>query len=334
MSDKKKTALEKAYANIQPGSIQLEIARQLGEPINPQLKVPVALSEIADVFEVDPGEKVWRYTGFDSSLDTVLQVDADGDITLVKRTPTGDAELSFTGFNSKLEYVLIDDILAETDNTSVLARRKSSITRAMDKREVYAICTALLNKTGAKLPGVDPHEVSYTSGDDLYDMIIAMKHDVEDYGDNYVLLAGSTVKEKIDTYDKDNAGSFNYNVTLSQKLKELGINVIKMFGTLELTDGGGETQVMNKKKMILVARDSTIAEGKPIKFARRRISPAIAQFMGADVDNAQRALIVDNTPVVNSGTNTLAYGVYGYESVAYTITNPKAIAIADATSVV
>lgn len=315
-------------------NIYMEIAKQIGEPVNPQLPVPVEIEAIADTFTAEPGEKIWRYTAVDSSFDTVLSVDNAGAITVVKRTPTGDAELTFDGYNSKLEYVLIDDILAETDNVQVLGRRKQSITRAMDKRELYAIVTALLAKTAGKLPGVEPHEVAPDSADDLYDVIIAMKHKVEDYGDNFVLLCGTTVKEKIDTYDKDQASSFNYNVTLPLKLKALGIDVLKVFGKVELTDGGGETAIMDSKKAVLIARNSRVAEGKPIKFVRRKIGAEIARLMGADVDKAQRALMVNPTPVIVSGTNTLAYGVYGYESVIFSITNPYAICIADLTSVV
>ena len=91
---------------------------------------------------------------------------------------------------------------------------------------------------------------------------------------------------------------------------------------------------MDTKKAVLIAKNSRIAEGKPIKFVRRKIGAEIAKLMGADVDSAQRALMVNPTPVNVSGTNTLAYGVYGYESVIFTITNPYAICIADLTSIV
>ena len=314
--------------------LDLVISKSVGEPIDPTLPVPVAITEIADVFTAEPGEKIWRYSQFDPNAgDYVRVVAGDGSITTVKRTPTGDAELTFSGLNSKMEYVLIDEILAETDNTSVLARRKRSITRGMDKKEVKNIVDAILAKTAGYLPGVNPHDYTLSTGDDIYDVIIGMKHLVEDYGDNYALLVGSTVKEKIDTYDKDKASSFNYSVTLSAKLKELGITVVKMFGQVETTATGGAENIMDKKKLILVARDSSIAEGKPIKFVRRIINPDIARLMGAEVDSAQRALVVGGTPVNLAGVNTLAYSIYGYESQIFTITNPKALCIADATSI-
>jgi len=324
--------MEKAY---------LEIAKQIGEPIDLSLPVPVALQEVADVFTAEPGEKVWRYTEMDDTGDYIYSVDAThGIINVIKRTPTGDAELTFSGLQSKLEYVLIDTILGETDNTQVLARRKASITRSMDKKEVKLISDALLAKTAGYLPvlhsdgatAINPHEYTVSSGDDLYDCILGMKHLVENYGDNFVLLVGSTVKEKLDTYDKDNVVSFSYRIGIMETLKRLGIKVVKMFGNLQ------GSALFPAKKMVLVARNSTIAEGKPIKFVRRKIGADIAKLMGADVDKAQRAIIVNPTPVQSDASgnmsNTLAYGVFGYESVIFTVTNPKAIAICDATSIV
>jgi len=313
---------------------KLEIAKQIGEPISYQLPVPVEISAIADTFTAEVGEKVWRYSAVDSALDTVLAVDAAGAITLVKRTPTGDAELTFTGFNSKLEYVLLDDILGETDNVQVLGRRKAAITRSMDKRELYAILTAIVNKTASYVPGVNVQEYTVLSGEDIYDVFLGMKHLVENYGDNYAVLAGSTIKEKIDTYDKDNASTFNYNVTLAAKLKELDMDVMKIFGTVELTDAGGETVLLAAKKVVMVARNSRIQEGKPIKFVRRKISADIAKLMGANVDFAQRMLIFREAPLNNAGVETLGYGVYGYESVIFSITNPKAICFSDLSSLI
>ena len=311
----------------------LEIAKLIGEPISLQLPVPVELGMIADSFTAEPGEHVWKYSAMDATADVILAVDANGVITVKKRSPIGDTEISFSGLNSKLEYVLIDAILASPD-TDILSRRKESITRGMDKREIKVILDAILAQTAGYLPGVESIEVTPASGDDLYDTIMAMKHAVEDYGDNYALLCGSGVKEAIDLYDKKQASSFNYNVTLTAKLRELGIEVAKIFGKVSSADNEAEVALLDSAKMILVARNSRIAEGKPIKFVRRLIAPAIAKLMGAEVDKAQRALVVNPTPVNVAGVNTLAYGVYGYESIVFAITNPKAICFADATSVI
>ncbi len=313
--------------------MSLEVAQLIGEPINTQLPVAVELSAIADTFTAEPGEHVWRYQNLDETADVVLVVDANGLITPKKRTPLNDIELTFQGVNSKLEYVLVEDVLNKVD-TNALGRRKESISRAMDKREVKTILDAILTPSNTYFPHneVDNNEVVPVSGDDLYDVIMAMKHKVEDYGDNYVLLVGSAVKEKIDLYSKDNATSFNYDVGLIAKLRELGMDVMKIFGKVSLVDAETEVALLDANKMILVAKNSRIAEGKPIKFVRRKISAEVARMMGASVDNTQRAVIVQPTPVQDSG-NRLAFGVMGYESTIFVITNPKAISVADATLV-
>ncbi len=315
-------------------NLHLEIAKLIGSPINTQLPVAVELSAIADVFTVEPGEHAWRVKDLDETADVVLNIDSNGVITPVKRSPLTDVELTFTGLNSKLEYVLVDEVLNRID-TNALARRKESITRGMDKAEIKIILDALLTPTNATFPynETTPYQVTVDSGDDIYDVVLKAKHGIEDYGDNYVALVGSTVKEKIDTYDKDNASSFNYNITLTARLRELGIDVMKVFGKVSRASNETETSLLDAKTMILVARNSRIAEGKPIKFVRRKISPQIAQQMGVDVDNAQRAVMVHPAPVQvevsGSNQNVYGYAVHGYESIVMCVTNPKAIATAD-----
>lgn len=323
--------------------LHLEIAKLIGEPINIQLPVPMELSLIADTFTAEPGEHVWRYSSLDVTADVMLNVDTNGVITVINRTPLHDVELTFQGLNSKLDYVLVEDILNKVD-TNALARRKAAITRGMDKLELSLILTALVTPSSTYYPSNEvvnagPYALAVTSGNDLYDVILKAKHAIEDYGDKYVMLAGRTVKEKIDTYDKDHATTFRYNVTLTSKLKELGIDVYKIFGQVSTDASASEVQtpLLDAGTFILVAQNSRIAEGKPIKFVRRNISPEIAKQMGAEVDNLQRALIVNPTPVqqVISGTrqSVLAYGVFGYESVIFFIANPLAIYVANCNAI-
>jgi energy-converting hydrogenase Eha subunit A len=326
-------------------NIVLELSKLIGQPINPSLNVPVEMSEIANEDTAEPGEKVFRFDAYDTDADQILDVEADGRITPVARTPIADTQLTFKGLNSQLEYVLVDAVLAGAD-TSVLARKKERISAGMDKLELRMILNAINDgKTPGMVGGTHSLEdsvqsPSLASGDDLYDVILKMKHKVEDFGDDFAFLVGSTIKEKIDTFDKDYVGSFQYNVTLSAKLKELGINVTKIFGTVKWTsyttglhnigsggyaDDSSATALLGATKAILVARNSRISKGKPIVFVRRKINAEIAKLMGAEVDKAQRALIVNPTPVNVAGVNTLAYGVFGYESIIWAILNPYAI---------
>jgi len=336
----------------------LEIAKLIGEPINTQLPVPVEISLIADTFTAEPGEHVWRYSSLDETADVALDVNVNGTITVIQRTPLHDVELFFKGLNSKLDYVLVEDILNKVD-TNALARRKAAIARGMDKTELMLILNAIQTPSasvtgynngsnsgtnGSVYPSNQesnggPFAVAVASGDDLYEVILKAKHGIEDYADEYVLLAGRTVKEKIDTYDRDHAATFHYNVTLTAKLKELGIEVYKIFGQVSYDSPSAENQVqlLSPTTFILVGRNSRIAEGKPIKFVRRIISADIAKQMGAEVDNLQRAVMVNPVPVqtVVSGTrqSVLAYAVYGYESIIFFISNPLAIYVANCSAI-
>ncbi len=332
----------------------LELAKIIGEPINIQLPIPMELSLIADTFTAEPGEHVWRYSSLDEYADVTLDVNTNGVITVIQRTPLHDVELTFKGLNSKLDYVLVEDILNKVD-TNALARRKAAIARGMDKTELMLILNAIQTPSAVVtgynsalnsplypsnyLQNAGPYAVPVASGDDLYDVILKAKHGIEDYADDFVLLAGRTVKEKIDTYDKDHVETFRYNVTLTAKLKELGIEVYKIFGQVSYDSPSAENQtpLLSPTTFILVGRNSRIAEGKPIKFVRRNISPDIAKQMGAEVDNLQRALIVNPVPVqqviAGARQSVLAYAIYGYESVIFFISNPLAIYVANCSAI-
>lgn len=304
-------------------NLAVEIAKYIGQPIDPNLALPFGLGEICEFEVVDPGEKVYTYNTEDSNVDDVYTVDSNGAITTHKVSPVAPAELTFAHLNSKLEYVLVSDVMDAPDQNA-LGRKKAAITRAMDKEEAKRVFNACL--------ALSTQEVAQASGEDLYDLVIGLKHKVEDYGDNYVLLVGSAVKEAIDTYEKDNADNFNYNVSLKKFLADASINVIKVVGNVKL-DGGSSAPILATNKLILVARNSFLAQGKPCLFVRRRINPEIAKGMGVEPDAAQRAVVVSQTPSVLYGTSeTLGYGVLGYESIIQAILNKRAIAWATYTA--
>lgn len=307
--------------------LNLELSKTIGEPIDQNFPVPMNLARIADVDTANPGEKVYNFSQLDEEVDEILQVESDGRVGVIKVDPATDTLVTFQGLNSRLKYVLVDEILSGASgqgnpDLGVLARKKEAITRGMDKLEFYRVTKAIMDASAIAT-------ITPTSAQDLYDVILASKHALENYGDGFILMAGTNVKEAIDLYDKRNADNYNYNVTLPAKLRELGIEVVKIFGQVKrgTLDTQETVQMLDANKFILVATNSTQTEGKPIHFVRRRISADIAKLMGANVDSAQRALFVTPFPVNIGGSNpnTLAYGVYGYESIVEVIKNPKAI---------
>jgi len=111
----------------------VEIARLIGQPIDPNQKVPVAIAEICNVETAEPGEIVKTFEASDANADDIYVI---GDSTLVKHVvdPVTPVTLTFSGLKSKLEYVLVDTVLGLEDQDA-LARKKASITRSMDKEE-------------------------------------------------------------------------------------------------------------------------------------------------------------------------------------------------------
>lgn len=313
---------------------ELNIARLIGEPINYQKPVPITIEKIADIQEpAKAGEHVWVYSDVDTAKDVILDIDADSKIKVVKRDPLSDTELTFKTFNSKIERVNVSAVLGSPDY-QILGNRKKAILRGMDKREEKMILDGVINGTLETPDSVPIPDKSPSSGtsDDIYDVVKDMKHELEDEGNQFVLLAGTSAYNKIDDYDKENASSFNYNVQIRQTaLKDIELH--KVFGKVVTADGGDEQRLLDSNYLILIALNTRVGEGKPIKFIRRRINPNIAELMGADVDSAQRAVIVDKTPVVVSGTNYASFGVYGLESLVACITNPKAICVADCSAI-
>jgi hypothetical protein len=299
-----------------------QIGKIIGQPIDPNLPVPQVLAEIADVENAQPGEEVKKYYLEDTNGgDSVYSVDSTGAITLFKVTPQTPAVIPFSTIQSRGERVHLDDILNSPDQ-SVMPRRKASITRAMDSlitKQALDLILALDGQSGR------PNQEVAVSGD-LYDTIMAMKHRVEDYGDNYILLVGSAVNEAADVYDKVNALNFNYRIGLFETLKQYGIQKVKIPAGVQFElDGGSPTRVLAADKLILVARNSTITTGKPLVHVRRIISPAIAQMAGLEVENAVRASYAVPLPVNVSGVNTLAYMVGAVEQRVATLLNYRAV---------
>jgi len=301
----------------------LEIAKLIGDPIDPNLPAPVELQKVANLEVAEPGEHVYVYDGEDQDVDEVYQINANGTVNTVQATLLGDVELNFTGYNTPLKYIRVDQILNSPDQGK-LGRIKGSLTRSFDKLEVNALIRGIMNAIAVE-------EVVGQTGEDIYDVLAKTIAKIENYGDQYVLLAGSKVVQTIDLFSKVKAGTFNYKVSVKDYLKSKGVEVVKVFGQVK-TDAG-VVELMEDDKAILVAKNSRIANGKPIVFVRRKFGN-IASDMGADLDaQKQRAIVFTQAPMQTTNTNTMAYGLFGVEQVVLAILNPRVIKKIDCSAV-
>ena len=301
----------------------IERAYQLiNEPIDPNLRCPVELVDIVNYREAEAGETVEYFASpaQDRAADEIYSADAAGTITYHKVPLKSVLALTFTGLQSKLETVLVDEILNSKDQTA-LAQKKDAIIRAMDCEEARLALNLCL--------AVASQEITKESGEDLLDVIIKMKQKVSDYATDYVLLVASDVMDAIEKYDKENVTNFNYKMSIMEEIAKLGIKkVVKVLGNSGFA--GGDTPVLAAGKAILVGRNSNIAKGRPIHFSRRKFAGEVAKLAGAE-EGAVRLVSVVETPIVINAenANTLGYGVFGYESKTLVLTNYRAVAWTD-----
>jgi len=300
----------------------IEIAKVIGQPIDSNIPVPLELTEICDIESAEFGEDVYYFAAYDDNVDTVYTAGDSGEVTSNRKSPTGATSLPLIGYQSDLAYVTIQEFQDAKDQ-SALARKKAAITRSMDKLDVKRLLDLILGISGQK--------VTCISGEDLYDGILKMVNKVVDYGDNFILLVGSTVWEKINSYDKDNADNFHYRVGMKELLAANGIKIVKVTGSTVTLDSGSALPVLAATKAIMVARDSKInVGGKPCLFVRRKINPEVATLLGIEPDKAERLITtLGGLQVINAGKNILGYGVVGYECCVEAVTNFKAISWSD-----
>ena len=305
----------------------LEIAKVIGQPIDSSLPVPAVIGEICDFDLAEYGDDVYYFAAYDDNAEIIYTAADAGEVTSAKKSPSGVTVLPLVGLQSNLAYVTLEEMQKVTSSVgnkdfTALARKKASITRSMDNYEVRKVLDLLL--------AITQQEVELATADDIYSGIMKMAHKVIDYGDNFVLLCGSTVWEAINSYDRDHVGSFNFRLGIREMCKDFGITIVKVVGNAALDTTTDARAVLSVTKAILVARNSTLVAGKPCIFVRRKIDPAFATQLGIPVDEAQRIVTtIGGLSVVNNSKNILGYGVVGYESIAVACTNYKAIAWCD-----
>ena len=300
----------------------IELAEKILAPvIDPALPVGEELAAIADYDTAKQGEFVYKYTSEDTTGDVLLTIDGDGTVTPVKRSPKAPTLVSFTGYQTPLDYVLIEEILPTPDQAT-LARRKDSHVRALDKKELKNAIDLILSASA--------QEVVQGSADDIYMVIEAMIAKVEAYGTDGVLLVGTDVFRAIRKYDRANVDTFHYKVSIKELLSDSGIELMKIAQEATVSiDGGSQTAVLAADKAVLVMRNSKINEGKPLSFVRRQIDAATAAKMGIEVDNAYRASAVQQMPVPKGdGSIVAGYGIWMYESIVCVLKSSRLVCFA------
>jgi len=303
----------------------LEIARTVGEPVDPRKPFPTIVSEVCTVDFADPDEFLYHFDVLEDT-EKVLNISASGEITQENVTPDTPVLLSFTDLATPEYYVKVIDLASAKER--VLARKVATINRALNSHEEYLVIS-LLN-TAASNTG---NEITLRSGyvrfifPDLVDMI----DQVQDYGDGFLLIEGTQIAKDIRLWDWDD----NKFHSPQEALRELGVRQVRMPTTMNYeyaSDGsaGGLTaqDVLASTTAYLVA--TSAENGKPGLFVRKRISEMEVlggAFNTQSGERPQRLVFVSPNPVtvVSGSTRFLAVGLTGYEQITTAISNQNAV---------
>ncbi len=296
----------------------LEIARIVGEPLDPRKPYPNLVSAICQTDTADPDEYVYY---FDVLLETdkVHTITSTGQLTTVNVSPDTPTLFTFIDLASPEYWVKITDLAKSKEAT--LARKLRTIDRALNMEESRYLISLAATAAGT---ASNQNTLESGAGSFNYKSLISMIEDVIDYGDNYALLVGSAVDKDIKLWDWTD----NKNASMIDAFKSLGLEKIRVTGSFTL-DTTSNTAILASTKAYLVAKDTVV--GNPFLFVRKNLNDI--DLLGAAIkqtgERPQRLVFASPNPVSidvsGNSVRYLAVGLTGYEEIVCACINPYAI---------
>lgn len=292
-----------------------EIARIIGEPVDPKKPYPEVVSLVCETDTADPSEYVYYFDVL-AETDIVYIITASGEITQNNVTPDTPAALTFIDVASPEYYVKLIDLASAKERT--LARKVKTINRSLNAWETYKVIQLI----DAAVPAGNKIGLGSGATRFNYERLVTMIDSITDYADSYVLLLGSAVDKEIKLWDWND----NKYTSLATALKDLNVTIVRVFGSV--TIDGAATDIMPSTYAYLVGINTQI--GKPIIFVRKKLSD-IDLLGGAIYENGdkpERLVFVSPNPIhaTTGTTRYLAVGITGFEEVAAAVVNPYALA--------
>jgi len=294
----------------------LEIARIIGEPKDPRKPYPDIVKEICELDKSAPNEYLYHYDVL-LETDKVYTTVASG-VTQVAVSVDTPALLTFIDRATPEYYAKLTDLANSKERT--LARKNKTISRTLDAYEIYYLLQAVDSAATAQ-----GNTVTLDSGTDHYTFknLIDQIEQVVDYGDKYVLIAGSLIDKDIKLWNWTD----NKNQSILDAFKELNVGVKRTKGNITLD--GSVTAILATNTAYLVAEETAI--GKPCLFVRKQLNEI--EGVGGIITNndenelPERLVFVSPNPVSVGTNNTryLAVGLTGYENIVTAVGNAYGI---------
>lgn len=294
----------------------LEIARIIGEPLDPRKPYTDIVSMVCETDSADPDEYLYYHQVLNET-NQVYTITANGNVTTLNVSPQDPTAFTFIDVATNEFYVKITDLAKAKE--SVLQRKLKTIDISLNMYEnkyIFDLASASTATSG--------FANTLTSGQMRfsYNDLITLLENVIDYGDNYALFVGSTIDKDMMLWNWND----NKFQSLSEAFKDLGITKVRM-GVGNLTiDNNAAARQLSAVTAYLVANSTVM--GKPFLFVRKRLSDI--DLLGAAIkqngEKPERLVFVSPNPITVAGGNRfLAVGLTGYEEIVAACVNPYAI---------
>jgi len=306
----------------------LEVARIIGQPLDPRKPYPEIVNECCETDTAQPDEYLYY---FDVLVETekVYVITSTGAVTQEYVTLDTPAQLSFVDLASPEYYIKLTDYASRKED--VIARKKKTINWALNSYESWRIIQ-LLDAACSTSGHTNTLESGFTRFN--FAELISMIEDVQDYGDDFLLIAGAKIDKDILLWDFND----DKNQSMLEAFERLNIKKIRMSlaGSAQTfqyhTGVSGDvietTNILPIRVAYLVARDNAGGLGKPLLFVRKRLDSVanLGGVMSEDGTQPERLVFVSPNPITVTGTaRYLAIGLTGYEQIASAVTNPYAV---------
>jgi len=306
----------------------LEVARIIGQPLDPRKPYPQIIEEVCEVDTAEPEDYLYY---FDVLVETerVYVITATGAVTQEYVTLDTPAQLQFVDLASPEYYIKLTDYASRKEDA--IARKKRTINWALNSYESWRIIQ-LLDAASTTSGHLNTIESGYTRFN--FAELISMIEDVQDYGDNYVLIAGAKIDKDILLWDwNDNKYQSMLAAWDRLNIKKIRMSLAGSAQTFQYHTGtSGDvletTSILGTKVAYLVARDNAGGLGKPLLFVRKKLDSVknLGGVMSEDGTQPERLVFVSPNPITVTGTaRYLAIGLTGYEQIASAVTNPYAV---------
>jgi hypothetical protein len=292
----------------------LELAKIIGEPLDPRKPYTDVVDSVAFTDTADPNEYVYYHVAT-SVTNLVYTVTATGAITSSNVSPESPTAFTFIDNVTPEYYVKINELASAKEAT--LSRVLKLINQTLNMKEnKYIMDLGIASANDSQTLTSGQMRFSYN---DLIEMMLG----IVDYSDNYVLFVGSEIDQDMLLWDwNDN----KYHSTL-EAFNSLGIKKIRM-GVGNLTvDTNAPARQLASNRALLVGTSTEL--GKPFVFVRKKLNDI--DLLGAaikqDGEKPQRLVFVSSNPVTPSGGTSryMAIGVFGYEQIVAALVNPYAV---------